>query len=258
MFRPLTPPRRNQYIPRARVAHRTTTRFLHAAILCAGMLAGPAAFAQTTLYSSSFGSGSSGFTTTGAGALRTDNGITYLGNLGQGATASLALNTAGYTNLHLAFTLYGVLSLDGNGPAGGGPDPFLIGDHSGTIFNYTFANYTGGNTQSYGGAGQPAGSYAPRTGEASCGDLGFGCGDYGDATYLFSNLLLTPGTGGALTLTFTGNTNESLGNEFYGINNVVITGTALSSTTTPEPSTWVLLGTGLAGMGAAARRRRNA
>ena len=228
------------------------------ALAAASAMAARPASAQI-IYQSNFGSGLSGFTTTGGGGIRTDNGVTYLGNLTQGATTSQTFNTAGYTNVRLSFTLYAVLSVDGNGQLGGGADPFLVGDNGGTIFNYTFANFTGSNTQSYGGggAGSAPGSFAPRTGASAGGQLGFGLGDFGDATYLFSNLLLTPDGGGQLTLTFTGNSNQSAGDEFYGINNVVITGDLVPSAV-PEPGTWALLGTGLAGLGVVARRRATA
>ena len=203
-----------------------------------------------TIYTNNFSGGLGGFTTTGG--LRTDNGETYLGNLTQGATASVTISTIGYQNVTLSFDLYGVLSLDGNGPAGGGADPFLVADDSGTIFNYTFANYTGPNTQSYGGVGNPAGSYAARTGAAGCGALGFGCGDFGDASYSFSGLTLTP-SANSLTLTFTGNSNQSVGDEFYGIDNIVVTGTPSA---VPEPTSWALLIAGFGLVGVGARRQR--
>jgi hypothetical protein len=74
----------------------------------------------------------------------------------------------------------------GNGQNGGGPDFFNVGINGNPVFSNTFANFGGGNTQSYPDAniapvarnGVPTTNNAPGTGAAGTNALGWGdiCG----------------------------------------------------------------------------------
>ena len=215
------------------------------------------------IYSNNFDSGSTaGFSGSGGYTptiVAAPNGSTsFLGDLSTGqSTAVLTLNTSGYSSVTLSYTLDAVLSQDGIGPAGGNtaanPDSFVVSQNGVTLSDYSFANY-GGDQQSYcPGMTSPC---APQTGASSVEALGYNPGSgYDDAEYRFT-YTFTP-TSGTTLISFTSNDNEGVGNEFYGIDDVLVTGTPSSPVSAaPEPGAWALMLVGLGAMGLAMRRRR--
>lgn len=96
----------------------------------------------------------------------------------------------------------------------------------GTPFNYNFANFDG-NTQ--------------------------------DSTYRFS-ISGTTGTGTTLVLSFSGATKEALNNEFYGLDDVSVVGTATGVSAVPMPAAAPMFGAALIALGALGYglKRRNA
>ena len=224
---------------------RKTVVALVAAVLASG------GAQAATIYQSNFGSDLSGFTTTGSAGLRTSNGTSYLGGLTLGSAGLLNLDTSGFTNISVSFDLYAIQSLDGDGPSGGGADPFNVTQDTATLFNYTFANFSGAGSQSY-----PAAGSAPKSGSYMTGLLGFGSGDFGDTEYHIAPLSLTSGNG-QTTLAFIGNSNQGEGDESYGINNVVVSGTQIAAAV-PEPSSWAMMIFGMGGVGGMLRRGRKA
>jgi hypothetical protein len=161
----------------------------------------------------------------------------------------------------VSFTLDVIASMDGNGPAGGGPDFFNVNIGSSQVFSHTFANFAGGNTQSYGpGVGAFADStttFAPGSGAAGTDTLGWtdicGCGpEFNDSIY---DLTVTGDANGAgvLTVVFNDASNESYSNEHYGIDNVIVDGTLAA---TPLPAALPLFAGGLGALGFFGRRKK--
>ncbi|MGA2498115.1 MAG: Ig-like domain-containing protein, partial [Tepidisphaeraceae bacterium] len=158
-------------------------------------------------------------------SVATSNGERFLATSANGfGNGTVNLNLAGlaaHTGVQVTFDLYIIQSMDGNGPAGGGPDDWLLTANGITTFISNFANYTGGNTQAYPNQLPPlgpGGSFAPRTGEYAAGHLGFGTGDFGDATYRLT--VEFPDASSSLTLGFTSLQNQSPGDEGWGLDNV--------------------------------------
>ena len=223
--------------------------------------------ASVPVYANNFDSGDAGATAgfTGAGGytptiVTAPNGSTsFLGNLSTGeTTAVLTLDTAGLSSLTLNYSLYAILSQDGDGPAGGNsptnPDSFVVTSGGATLSDYSFANF-GGDTQSYGGPGVAKGEYAPQTGAVAVDTLGYGVHNgFDDATYDFSYTFAPTGT--STQIAFTSNDNEGVGNEFYGIDNVSVTGVQSAVSAAPEPSTWLLMFAGIGGIGLMLRRAK--
>lgn len=234
-----------------------------AAVAVASLLVGATAARATTLYSNDF-EGASTTDLTGAttildapnssthflGPLSTDNGT---------GSVTLTLNTAGYSSITLTFDVYAIMTLDGDGPAGGNspsnPDAFIVGVAGGpTLEDYSFANYSA-DTQNYPGSQGPATpGEAPQTGASAVNTLGYG--NSGDATYTFS-YTFTPTAAGMTMITFTGQDNQDTGDEFFGLDNLQVTGVPNTTGGVPEPASWafMLAGLGLAGAGLRTRRR---
>ena len=228
----------------------------------AGMMA-IASGAQAQVYSQNFSANAAGFT--GGVAAVTPNGERYLGLANSSAT-TLDVATSGFTALSLSFNLYGLESVDGNGPDGGGPDNFLIYVNGAVTPTYTInlANYySGSNSQNYNGnLGQsgPGNSYSPFAGAIARGTLGYGTGPFGDSTY---NVSFTLPDAATTSIRFVGATNEAAidftgqttnGNEAYGIDNVVLSGQRLPGSV-PEPASWAMMLLGFGSLGAAMRRK---
>lgn len=230
-------------------------------MLCMAMLP---AHAQVTVYSNNFNNNSTtGFSSTNLTiGTRTDGSQTYLAmpgtNYGFGAgTATLTLNNPNLVGTVTAnYDLYMIGSQDGNGPFGGGPDPWMFAENGNTIFNTNFANF-GGDTQSFVSQTNFTGNTAAaRTGSdaARAGQLGFGTGDFGDSTYhlTFTFANASPN----LVLNFISQENEGSGNEGWGLDNVMVTSVPTSAAV-PEPGGVALLvGMGLSGAGFLVRRKR--
>ena len=261
--------------------HALISSLVGASVLASLAIAEPSAAA--IVYSNNFTSSACSFTCslTGGTVLAAPNGTqSFLGNLGQGASATLTisgLNTnKTHTGITVGFSLYVIGSMDGNGQQGGnfnsGGDLFTIGytgSGSGTIFNYNFANYGGGNTQSYGTSAMPGPNANPTTGAATVNALGYtGFPDSGngiqDSEYNFNSNGVGPlafsDSGNTLTITFTSLSNEGLSNEFYGIDNIVVQTTGGTNppinANVPEPMPVLLMGIGLVAFIAEKRRRR--
>ena len=189
----------------------------------------------------------------------TSNGEAFLGQSANGfgaGTDTLTLTgLAPHTSVTLDYDLYIIQSWDGNGPAGGGPDNWQTTAGGVNLLFTNFANFTGfGNTQAY--TNQlppfgPGGTFAPRTGASAAGHLGFGTGDFGDATYHFSHTFSNAAS--SLAFAFTSFQNQAPGDEGWGLDNVRVTinGTPAA---VPEPASLALLLAGMVGLGLTRRR----
>jgi hypothetical protein len=206
-----------------------------------------------TIYQNDFSANANGFV---GGVLNTSpTGEKFLGDLAQGASTVLTLNTSGMTSLTLNFDLYGVLSPDGNTGGVSGPDFFKLAVVGGPVLlNETFSNFQF-QTQSYG----PNASDIGRTGSdaALYGHLGYFWNpaayypeDGGDSTYHLS-FTFAP-TGASTQIAFFGDTTHGIEDESFGIDNVRVSGVV------PEPASWAMMITGFGAAGAVLRRRRTA
>jgi len=219
-------------------------------------LAASSAHAQV-VYSNNF-SASAGAEWTN-NTISTSNGESFLATSASGSgngTNTLTLNgLAPHSAVTVGFDLYIIQSWDGNGPNGGGPDFWRLNENGSPLLLTTFANFTGGNTQDFVSQANPnGGPVAPRTGQFDAGHLGFGTGDFGDATYRF--LYTFPDTASSLALAFTSLQNQAPGDEGWGLDNVTVTLTPAAANT-PEPGSIALMaGLGLSGSVLALRRKR--
>jgi len=208
------------------------------------------------IYSNDFEGGSTA-NFSGDGTIQTPpSGVThFLGYLANGGAAVLTLNgISAYSNIGLSFDLYTVRTLDGDGKGFCcGPDNFMVTANATTLMDTTFATRPDW-TQDYPVAGSAGG-----TGSDSLltGQLGpyvfFGSENYTDYTYhlSFTNIASNVNT---LTITFFGNTTQSIDDEAFGIDNILVTGTATNEV--PLPAALPLFATGLGLIGIIARRRR--
>ncbi|WP_255601879.1 PEPxxWA-CTERM sorting domain-containing protein [Polymorphobacter megasporae] len=203
-----------------------------------------------SVYSNDFEHGSTtGFT--GAGSIvPAPSGQHFLGPLANGGTATLTLNTAGLTSVTLSYDLYAIMTVDGDGPFGGNsvanPDSFVVGVVGGPgLLNNSFANFAG-DTQNYPVVGRP-----DQSGASAINTLGYG--NSGDATYGFSQTFAVHGA--TTQISFTSNTNQGTGDEFYGLDNVRATGVAAIGGTVPEPASWAMMLAGFGLIGGVMRRR---
>jgi hypothetical protein len=212
-----------------------------------------------TVYSNNFSSNDNGFS--GASTLTTSpsgNQFVYFGGAGGSGTLTLTGLTPGST-VTLSFDLYAVGSMDGGGTGGapiyggGSGDYFTVNDGATQIFNQAFANYGGGENQTY-----PVNPSAPGTGAYALNGLGYSGfpaqAGIQDAEYAI-NLGPFTASSGNVAFTFYDNSNEGASNEFYGIDNVTVTSSGAASGT-PEPATWATMLLGLIAIGATVRSHR--
>jgi MYXO-CTERM domain-containing protein len=195
-----------------------------------------------TIYSSNFGaSDTTGFTTTdGSPDLTTSPSNTefLLLNAGDGTqtTDTLTLTGVAAGVVTVDFDLYALESLDGNG-SGYGPDYFTFAANGIDYVDATFAQDTG-NFQGYSLAtplGGDANNGYQESGADTVGALDYG--GYGDSEYNFGtganpSFSFAFG-GGTLSLTFDNGANQTWSDEGFGINDVVVSNAASSSTPAP-------------------------
>ena len=225
----------------------------------------PAA-AQTTVYSNNFTNGAgAGWsnpitdTTPGTAAHAPD---AFLGQFGNQTTTLALNNLATHSLVTVNFDLYMIRSMDGNGQAGGGPDPWSFSANGQSLISTNFANFPG-DTQGFGGSNGTggyvtSGNFAPQTGATEANTLGYYFGGPEDAVYhlafTFNN------TASALAFNFTSGQTEDINNESWGLDNVVVqTNASPNAAPVPEASTLVslsiLLALGLGSLTVRARRR---
>ena len=225
---------------------------------------------------------------TDAGGINSANQSMWLGKVGFGVaksqvgTETITLSLSGLTignTYNVAFDLFIGGSWDGSA-IGYGPDRWsfstISGANQSTLVDATFSNCGVNNQlcgafspQSYSDAtpkgGLSATTFAPTTGADFASDESSDYSqDYG--IYYFGhgagNPLLSFIAGGSTaSLVFkrevTGSFLDSP-DEYWALDNILVTGIVNPSTTTPEPSSLVLVAAGLAGLGYVGRRRRNA
>ena len=229
-----------------------------AAALSAAALFGTSAMASV-VYSNDFSSNANGFS--GGTITTAPSGQKFLSFGGAGGSASLLVTgLAAHTNVTLSFSLYAIGSMDGNTNVvgGGGGDFFTVtyaGSTGGTAFNQAFANYGSGETQNY-----PVAGSAPGAGAATLNALGYtgfpAAAGIQDAEYNFSLSPITDSFG-AFSFGFTDLSNEGASNEFYGIDNIVVSINNVPGTgAVPEPATWAMMVVGFGAVGSAMRSRR--
>ncbi len=218
-----------------------------------------AAHATAPAYSNDFEARSTAGFSRGT-ILTAPSGERFLGGFGPNNSTTLTLSGLGtHTGVTLSFSLYAIGSLDGGPPgallAGGSGDYFKV-TYIGTApetsaYNEAFANFGNGNTQTY-----PAINSSPATGAARVNALKYSTfpnsgNNVQDAEYALS--LTIPDTSPTLALRFYDASNEGASNEFYGIDNVVVSLNGVPASIDPgalpipEPSSVALLALGLLG-----------
>jgi hypothetical protein len=222
------------------------------------------ATAASVIYFANFESNSTAGFSGSTTITQAPSGAKFLGPLSNGGIANLTLTDVGkYPFITLSFDLYTLYSLDGdswsiaNGVVGH-PDYFTVKvNGSTTLFEYTFSN-GGGSTQSYGGAGSPAGTGSD---PSLAGQLQYPYYDQwlpgpGDYTYHISLNLFLKGKDGlliqgkdTLVFSFIGNSGQGWPDEGFGIDNVRVTAT-------PLPGALPLFATGLGVLGLLGWRRK--
>lgn len=223
-----------------------------------GLIVASPALADTQVYSNNFNAGPNQLLDiTGGTIITAPSGEIFLGDLGLGASATLSLTgLAAHDVVNLAFTLDAIGSVDGNiNVVGGGVGDYFDVTANGTnVFHYSFANYGAGEQQSY-----PIDGSVPLTGADGVNTLGFSgfpesSGGAQDSIYDITINGIADSSGN-LTIDFTGNTNEALNNEYYGIDNLDVAIASKAPTGVPEPASIALLGGALLLLGAARRRQ---
>lgn len=218
------------------------------------------AYAQVTVYSNNFQSGSTaGFS---SGLISTTPGTIshaadkFLGEFNSSNPTLGLTGLAAHTTATIDFDLYMIRSMDGDGQQGGGPDNWSLTGGGTTLLSTNFANFSGGNTQMFKSQANPnAGGQAPQTGASEVQTLGYTfSGTPMDSVYHFSYTIAH--TGNALDFVFSGTDSESIDNESWGLDNVVVR-TNANPNATPEPGTFALAATfGMTGFSLLRRRKR--
>ncbi len=189
------------------------------------------------------------------------SGERFLGRFSSNNSTLTLPTLPGIQSVTLSLDFYAIDSWDGQGPSAG-PDTWGVGVVGGpALLQNTFNNMEGLSPwgpqgQSFGGQGQPNGTYLPRTGASANNTLGFQSGQFWgsrDSTY---HLTFTfPYTASSLSLNFYDLGLQGLSDESWGLDNVRV-GVFVPTADVPEPGTVALLSGLLASGGLFVRRRR--
>jgi hypothetical protein len=165
-------------------------------------------------------------------------------------TVTLTLNGLGpHTSVQVDLSLFILQSWDGNNSPG--PDVWQAG-HSASLTNLqntTFA-VVGGFTQCF-PSDCPASNPARTGADEPSNSLGYGF--FGDSVYNLSYTFAH--TGPTLVVTFTASGLQDLGDESWGIDNLIVSTNEVAGV--PEPTIATLVGLALVGLAAMRRNRRS-
>lgn len=240
-----------------RVSHKVSSMLLRLLVLsaCALTLVTARPAAATTIYFNDFQGLSAAGPEWSKPLISTIGSQTFLGpfaSKNNWETETLTLNNLPtHTYLNLSFDLYIIASWDGNDTSVG-PDGFRVSAGGLTLLDTTFSNRSSG-LQAFCGA-DSAGNYitgnCPRyTGAAAINKLGSSVD--GDSRYHLSFNFLDSAS--SLVLNFSSHVTGS--DETFALDNVRLE-TGNAAIPSPEPATLLLLGSGLAGLGAWRRMRK--
>lgn len=198
---------------------------LRSVALAAVVLLANAGVANAQLYFNDFNAGPVGAEWSFTSTETSPSGQRFLGSLGNGVvTLNLGPVAAGLITLD--FDFYAIRSLDGNGPAGGGPDLFQFQIGSGPIATTSFDNF-GASSQMFPSL-NGTGTNIPGSGAIATNSLGYTfSGQFADAIYHIT--LATNHAGGNLFITFTSLQTQGADDEAWGIDNVRVIPTPTSA-----------------------------
>jgi hypothetical protein len=160
-------------------------------------------------------------------------GRNFLGQFGT-ETVSLTLASVPACTVTLSFELFLINSWDGNGDHCCGPDVIDVSVAGGTtLLHTTFANVPVSETEQAYPDEYPGGQNVARSGAAENNTLGYTF--FGDSVY---NLTFTfAHTGGDLVLNFSATGLQSLGDESWGLDNVLVNCAPDCSSAVPSVAT---------------------
>ena len=210
------------------------------------------ASAQTTVYSNDFESGAAGAQFSGAGAVQTTGGLNAFGfganHLRNDGTSATILSLAGigtHSSMTLKFSLAMWDSIDWPG------DLFVVKADGVDLFNGSFGNYFTPSGQCEG----PGTVLTPAFVDFANPNYGYSTGFHDCARAVSFTFALS-----ASTVAFSWQYPLSQGglDESFGIDNVQVQIPTVGrpDTTVPEPSTYAMMGAGLAGLLLVRRKRR--
>jgi hypothetical protein len=190
------------------------------------------ALSYSTDFESAIGSEWSGSTSIATGNATFTN---FLGRLGNNTTSlSLTGLGAGNHSIVLTFDFYAIDSWDGDGTAWGIDYFGISGDYNN---EWTVARSTSSATQTF--------PYTP----SETGSFGYNS-RWTDDIYRDISISFVQ-TGDTLDLSFYGHNLQGINDESWGLDNVRV-----ETAPVPEPATFILLGSGLAGLAFYRRKRK--
>ncbi len=149
---------------------------------------------------------------------------TFLGRQANGTVSLTLSNLPPHNQVSITFDLFCIKSLDGSGPAGGGPDNWqiAIAGAPSPLLLTNFANYydqVQAFPDAYGVATNPG-----QTGADEVNTLGYNWTDGNpmNSVYYFRGprTFVVPHTAGSITINFTSFATENVDNESFGLDNV--------------------------------------